>query len=132
MQNTYEIIDSRVEDPDEPEYASPYEITAVVTLRRDDGVTADVWLAAGIPDWRRGEYNNLTHNGTRGVAGAIDTYSDTWPVGDSLDCWCPAEFEDDYKQALAAASPAALRLWFDTGCDTRRNAAAEGKVSSRG
>jgi len=102
MENTYEVVTSRIDEKDDS------EITVVVTLRRNDGVTGDVWVGAGIPEHRRGEVNTLTHGGTWGSSRG---YEDTWAIGDSLDCWCPDEFATDYEAAFAIAGSHALSLW---------------------
>lgn len=100
---TYETISSRIEEQDEN------ELTAVITLRREDGVQADVWACAGIPESSRGEVATVTHNGTWGTSRG---YESSWVPGDSVDGWCPQEFADDDLAVVAAiAETAALKLW---------------------
>ncbi len=106
--NTYEVVTSRID------YKDDSEITVVVTLRRDDGVEADVWVAAGIPEYLRGEVDTLTHGGTFGTTSG---YEQTWMPGDSLDCWCPGEFADDHDTVFAVASAQAMTLWLLEGVE---------------
>jgi hypothetical protein len=100
----YEVISSRIESQDED------ELTAVVMLRREDGTQAEVWACAGIEEWKRGEVSALTING--GTFGTSRGYESSWVPGDSPDCWCPAEFQDDMENASAEAENIALQLWL--------------------
>lgn len=54
--------------------------------------TAEVWACAGVPESWPG-------------------YEDSWLLGDSLDCWCPREFEADADEVGRIAMDAALAAW---------------------
>jgi hypothetical protein len=46
---TYEILGNpRIET----EYSDQWETTMVIDLVREDGVAGDVWIVAGVPDYR--------------------------------------------------------------------------------
>jgi hypothetical protein len=103
---TYDVIAARIDARDD------YEIVAVVTLRRRaDALEGEVWVAAGIPEELHGTVDTLTGNGKTGHVRAYPRMADVWPVGDSLDCWCPPAFQADQDAALAAVRAAALTLW---------------------
>lgn len=80
---TYEVIGEprlKTEDCDE------WEAVMVIDLIREDGVIGDVWIAAGVPDYHRG--TALAARTNRGC-------ESIWVFGDSLDMWCPHQFQDD-------------------------------------
>lgn len=77
---TYELIGTpRIEN----EYCDEYETTMVIDLMREDGVTGDVWIIAGVPDY----------NQDSAKAAATDRGYETVRVyGDCVDVWCPKSF----------------------------------------
>lgn len=97
--SSYTVIGSRVE-PD----CDEWEATVVVELERDtDGVSGEIWVVAGVPEYLRGTAQAART--TRGLETA-------WLYGDSPSHWCPDQFmRDDYDALLAAATPAALAAW---------------------
>ncbi len=99
----YTAVSTRIESQ------NPDELTAVVTLRREDGVQAEVWACAGIEEWKRGEVSAATNSGTFGNSHG---YESSWLPGDSPDCWCPPEFIEDMEDAGAKAEDEALKLWL--------------------
>ena len=99
---TYEIVNQKVQDRDAD------EITVIVTMRCADGTQADVWVCAGIPEWRRDVLAAATANGTWGNSRG---YESAWKPGDSLDCWCPREFQEDHGTVSRLAKKVALEVW---------------------
>jgi hypothetical protein len=77
---TYKLIGTpRIE----AEYSDRYETTMVVDLRREDGVTGDVWIVAGVPESDRGSSD---------AARTQEGYLTVRVFGDSPDHWCPESF----------------------------------------
>jgi hypothetical protein len=77
----YELIGTprRIEsDSDE------HETVMVIDLRREDGATGDVWIAAGVPDYLRGAAQ---------AAGSQHGLLDVRVFGDAVDMWCPESFQ---------------------------------------
>ncbi len=97
-EHKYERIIASVRAADE------WETTVAIVIMREDGVVGDVWVAAGVPDYQRGSATAAASN--RG-------YEDVWPVGDSLDCWCPAEFRGDAEAVLEFVHDIALETHRD-------------------
>lgn len=108
---TYELIGQpRIES----EYSDEWETTMACDVRRDDGVTGDVWIVAGVPDYLRGS-SEAAHT-QRG-------YERVRVFGDSPEHWCPDVFvkpdwadidviatvHDDVLAALESAALAAHR-----------------------
>jgi hypothetical protein len=104
---TYELIgEPRIE----PEYSDSYETVMVCDLRREDGVTGDVWIVAGVPRSDRGSSD---------AARTQEGYLTVRVFGDSPDHWCPESFrpdegEGDYREIsdsiLQAVRKAALAV----------------------
>jgi hypothetical protein len=85
----------------QPEYCDEWETVMVIDLRRDDGEEGDVWIVAGVPDYRRG---------SSAAAGTQDGYQTVRVFGNSPDTWCPDNFDaDDDLAILDACMAAALR-----------------------
>ena len=93
---TYAVVGSRIHARDED------ELTAIVTIRREDGETREVWACAGIPDYLRGEV---------AACGSPYGYESAWLPGDAPDCWCPPEFQEDMQAVGNIAEAEALVLW---------------------
>ena len=105
---TYELIGTpRIE----AEYSDDYETTMSCDLRRTDGVSGDVWIVAGVPDYLRG---------TADAARTQRGYETVRVFGGSPDHWCPESFrpaDDDYSDVrdgvIAACESTALRVHRD-------------------
>lgn len=108
MKRKYEAIAARVADPRQMadnvnDYPDEWQGVVIVTLRRDDGVTADVYVIAGVRE------SNI---GSAQASGSARGFEDVWLFGDSPAMWCPAEFDyHDSRQMLAASHDAALAAW---------------------
>ena len=57
----------------------------VIDLKREDGITGDVWIVAGVPD---------SQQDSSDAARTQSGYQEVWVFGDSIDCWCPESFRD--------------------------------------
>jgi hypothetical protein len=92
---TYELIGNpRIET----EYSDQYETVMVCDLKRDDGVTGDVWIVAGVP---------AQHVGSSNAAGHQYGFQSVRVFGDSPSMWCPESFRpieepDTYSYADVA------------------------------
>jgi hypothetical protein len=77
----YEVIGQpRIES----EYSDQYQTVMVIDLKREDGVTGDVWIIAGVPD---------SQQGSSDAARTQYGYQEVWVFGDSVDMWCPECFQ---------------------------------------
>lgn len=63
----------------EAEYCDQWETTMIITLEREDGVSGDVWIVAGVPDYQRGSSEASGHQWG---------FEDAWVFGDHIDMWC--------------------------------------------
>lgn len=63
----------------ETEYYDDYETVMVVSVERSDGVTGDMWVVAGVPDYLQSQ---VVHCGQRGLA-SVRVF------GDNVHMWCP-------------------------------------------
>ena len=84
----------------ESEYSDEYETTMVCDVRRGDGVTGDVWIVAGVPDYQRGSSD---------AARTQYGYERVRVFGDSPDSWCPASLDaDDADDIIATCESVAI------------------------
>lgn len=105
---SFTAVSARVADPKNMgdnvnDYPSEWSGAVIVTLRRGDGIEADIYIEAGVPDYLVG-----TAQASRSSYGL----EQVWLFGDSRDMWCPKEFRaNDHHAMLDAAHDAALRAW---------------------
>lgn len=78
-----------------------WETVLSANLRREDGVTGDVWIVAGVPDY---------HVGSSRAAGHQLGFERVRTFGDSPDCWCPDSFDsEDRDEIIEAVESAAIQ-----------------------
>lgn len=98
---TYELIGSPLIEPD---YCDQWETTMVCDIQREDGITGEVWIVAGVPDYQRG-----TSEAARTQRG----YETVRVFGNSPDHWCSnslitEDLEEVIAGVLLAVSTGAL------------------------
>jgi len=102
----YKAESVRIEEKD--------EFGAVVIARVVDSSDHwdTVWAYVGVPEWNRGTYRAATNGDLSWPL--LPGYVTVQRFGDSLDCWCPGVWMDDYEA-----------LWDDVADDIRRLAIGE-------
>ena len=95
------------------EYSDNYETVLTINVRRD-GVTGEVWICAGVPEYLRGSSD---------AARSQDGYTDVWAFGDSVDTWLDptlqvsdedGSYQTVQDEILAAVKSAAMDAHYAT------------------
>ena len=96
------------------EYSDNYETVLTINVRRADGVTGEVWICAGVPEYLRGSSD---------TARSQDGYTDVWAFGDSVDTWLDltlqvsdedGSYQTVQDEILAAVKSAAMDAHYAT------------------
>jgi hypothetical protein len=85
----YEVISTPTIHPDG---SDEWETLVSLKVRRDDGVEAEVWLSAGVPEWQRG---TAKASGSRREFETVYTPD----LGGGWDSWCGFERPESEGEA---------------------------------